>query len=223
VRGSIGYQRIFPFAKSEHAPVETLDVSLGASPISQVVWIVGRALRVNGEPQVAPVLGAQFAHRCAEADQRLKEAAEELAAVSTFIRTALELEALGAPAALVARCMGAAREEVHHLRDQLLLAGRSGLDAAHLEVLDPEPRRFGSRSEALCALATESWVDGWFGERQALNAIRRLRDSASDDQVARIWHAVGEEEASHVRLSGDIVDWCVKEGGSLVRAALRAA
>ena len=143
VRGSIGYQRIFPFAISEHAPVETLDVSLGASPISQVVWIVGRALRVNGEPQVAPVLGAQFAHRCAEADQRLKEAAEELAAVSTFIRTALELEALGAPAALVARCMGAAREEVHHLRDQLLLAGRSGLDAAHLEVLDPEPRRFG--------------------------------------------------------------------------------
>jgi len=223
-RGLVGYQRVMPFDKSKDELGEYVNVVLGGSPIQQHEFIVvGRPLRVQGAPVVAPVLGARFERCTLEGETRLHEAREELAAVSTFIRTAFELGALGAPSELVYRCLQAAREEVRHMIRQLNLSGLEGLAEVQLGVLDPNPRTFATRAEALCTLAAESWFDGWHGERAAVKVLESLRDSARDDATARIWNEIGEEEAGHARLSGDVVDWCVAQGGDIVRASLRAA
>jgi len=124
---------------------------------------------------------------------------------------------------LVQRCLLAAREEIEHTHKQLELSGYNGLQAACLGLIDPAPRSFANRVEALCFLATESWVDGWHGEKMAVQRLHDLRDSAREDHVAHVFDALALEEDSHVRLSGDIVDWCVEQGGDIVRSSLRAA
>ena len=223
LRGAAGYERVMSFKKENAQSLEYLSLGLGINPRLSTMVVIGRPLRQAGEAGVSPVLAVRFREATTEADTRLSEAREELAAVSTFIRTALELRDLGAPRALIQRCLQAAREEVHHMVRQLGLSARAGLAETCLGLIDPAPRVFTTRKEALCSLALESWVDGWHGERQAVEVLRNMRDQEKEDGIAHIWNQIGDEELSHARLSGDIVDWCVTEGGTSVRETLRAA
>lgn len=169
--------------------VATLGLGLPLIPS----WIVGRPFRVGGVPEL-PAEGA---------------GAEELASVATFLRLARELRALGAPAALSARCLAAARDEAVH-------AALHGFRSCWSP--DLTPRRLSLRQ-----LAVESLVDGVVNEGMAAADARRRAELEREDGPARAWACIAADEARHAALSGDVLSWCVREGGLPVRDAVAVA
>jgi hypothetical protein len=186
--------------------------------------IPGRALRVDGVPQVAAIahgdgwradlqpdldLAADVRARLARA--WLETAQLEHASIAAFASLALRLVAAGAPAELIAAAHAAALDEVKHARIAFELA--SAYAGRRLA-----PGRFdvATRAAATCsiaALAIETFVDGCINETAAAHQAEVAAEHAADPVVAAALREIAGDEARHAALAWAIVAWCVREGG----------
>lgn len=154
-----------------------------------------------------------------------RDAALEHASVAAFEQLAGRLEAVGAPAEIVARARRAAVEEAEHTRLCLALAERYAgrtLTLAPTPAL-PQPVVPGpcARVAVLEQLAVESLVDGTLGEGWAAAAAAAALQEATDPEVRRALEIIARDEASHAVHARDVVAFCVAEGGEPVRDAVR--
>lgn len=154
-----------------------------------------------------------------------RDAALEHASVAAFAQLAGQLEAVGAPAELVARAYRAATDEAEHTRLCLALAERYAGRRLSLDPspVPPEPPALaGQEREAMLErLALESLVDGTLGEGWAAAAAAEALQEATDPEVRRALEIIARDEASHATHARDVVAWCVGEGGERVRAAVQ--
>lgn len=200
---------------------------------------VGRPLRVRGRKVKTPVEtapvdagwselpGAPAAPAPVPAELRpelariwTEEAQLEHAAIAAFSKLSLELMALGAPPALVARTHRAALDEVEHAR---LCFAMASAYAGH--PLGPAPLRealVGDTAD-LRRLARESLLDGCIGEGMAAEMARLGAEHARDPEVVRVMKVQAADERSHAELSWAMVEWCLGHGGEALRRELLAA
>jgi hypothetical protein len=181
-------------------------------------WSDGRPARTGRSRRRVAVGPARGARSIAE--HHLCAARHEHASITSFLVLAGELTALGAPAALVARCRDAARDEADHTARCRRLAGDDG--PAWSAGLVPAPRLPRSRSAAVARLGAEALVDGCVGEGAAAARLRAAANDA-DPAVARVLLAIAADEDRHRDLAADIVRWAVGEEPCLARRALAAA
>lgn len=124
----------------------------------------------------------------------------EAASIDAFEIVAKQLEAFGAPAELVVRARGAAREERRHARVVAALAVRRG-------VSPKTPAAAPRRARDLRAFAIENAVEGCVRETYgaALAAFQASRARAND--VREAMRAIAEDESSHAELGFAIDAW----------------
>jgi hypothetical protein len=187
----------------------------------------GRPLREKpfGRPILAKVSArstgtrARTPSRARDLRRWVRVAREEHASVVTFARLTEELAAHGAPAELVARSLAAALEERGHAADALAIASAIAGRRLSLERLPVSP----PRSQSLCDLVVESYVDGCLGEGLAAEVARRARGRRAPQAVRRFHATVAREERSHAELAWSILKWALAEGGDPVHRVLAHA
>ena len=193
----------------------------------------GRPLRVRGRRCITPIVAADAgwyepvvlgpvpdAVRATLVEIWTEEARAEHAAIAAFSKLALELIALGAPPALIARANRAAIQEVHHAR--LCFALASGYAGRALGPA-PFPQALAGDRVDLTRVARESLLDGCLREGIAAEIARLGADHARDPEVVRVMRIQAREEAQHAALAWAIVDWCLGRGGDELRRELVSA
>lgn len=181
----------------------------------------GRPLRLEGRPW-AGGLGIRgwrrptgFRPRVAAA--WVAAARAEHSAVGAFRQLTREVDEHGGPPSLRDRCAQAAVEEAGHARRCADLATRfGGLELQFPVLPTPAPR-------PLAEVAVSSLVDGVVGEGFAAAVAARATTEVDDEEVAELLETIARDEASHARLSRDLVRWCLRTGGPAVASALAAA
>lgn len=194
-------------ARADLGMIQDLTLTVGPHLTSLDTCIVGRPLREDGEMVLAEAEGAT--HSSVLAADWLEQAREEHAAVAAFLRLAAELEALGAPDALVQACRASAAEEAVHARLCLQRAAEHAGAPAVLDELVTAPRAFASRAEALATLAHESWHDGFVNEGRAAEVARQAAQRATDPADRAVHLRIAREEAVHAELGARITAWCL--------------
>ncbi len=168
--------------------------------------VIGRrteGVSVGAVARDASVLGAYFADM----------AALESSAVRAFERLARELDALGAPATLIARARSAARDEVRHARVAGSLARRFGASAPAVSSDELAVRD-------RLAVARENAVEGCVRETfGALVGTFQAR-AARDPDVARAMGAIARDETEHAALAWDVAAWLEPQLTDAERASL---
>jgi hypothetical protein len=137
--------------------------------------------------------------------------------VPAFARLGRELEAHGAPAALVRGARRAAADEVRHRRMMTALARRFGAEPA------PLPERFPSHVRPLVAVAAENAAEGCV--REALGAvIARVQAARAGDRAVRAGlRAIARDEARHAELAFRVRAWSHARLSAGERRRVRAA
>lgn len=176
----------------------------------------GRPLIADGEARVAPtcergdwIEAAPVWHvepttRARALDGWLARAAMEHASVAAFARFAMQLQALGAPAELIADAHVAALDELRHAR--LCFAVASRLDGRRL---GPGPLALDGldlRADP-ASVAVETILEGCIGETVAAAKMRYLADAASDPDLRRLLRAIADDEARHAALAWRALGW----------------
>lgn len=189
-------------------------------------WVSGRPIR-----RCRGTVGSPSRERRGDCvgELWLDAAVDEAEAATAFAELAGRLGAIGAPAALVARCRAAARDEERHARVCRELAARQGARwpdiGPHPDGARCAPREhqflFSRRAEVV-RLAVESFVDGVVGEGFAARRLVAGASTASEPNGASI-RSLAVDEARHATLGADIVRWSLAESHFLVDAALRSA
>lgn len=133
-------------------------------------------------------------------DQLAAMAELEAAAVHAFRRLEQELEALGAPDALVRRASQAARDEARHALSVARLARRHGGVAR----FSRRPR-FEARDRL--AIAVENAVEGCVHETYGAALALYQSGTARRSDVRALFASLAEDELAHARLSWDVADW----------------
>ena len=194
----------------------------------------GRPLRAHGKQCITPIARgssewtapvalapvADAAVRAVLVEVWTEEAQAEHAAIAAFAKLALELIALGAPPALVARANRAAIQEVHHAR--LCFAVASAYRGEPIGPA-PFPEALAGDTVDLARLVRESVVDGCMREGLAGEIARLGAERAKDPDLARVLRVQANEEAQHAELAWDIVAWGVAVGGEPLRRTALAA
>jgi hypothetical protein len=149
----------------------------------------------------------------------LENAEAEHSSVAGFAKFALDLLAVGAPAALVARAQQAGVEELAHARACYALAsGYAGFALG--------PRALTSPPLTLAAdvieLAVHTAREGCVGETVAAEFAAAIAESATDPAVKAVMTAIAEEEARHAELAWETLAWALRVGGDAVRDAVAA-
>jgi hypothetical protein len=147
--------------------------------------------------------------------------AAEHASVAAFGRLALQLLALGAPAALVRDVHRAALDELGHAELCWSLARRFGES-----VESPGPFPFSepvATNLDLAELAAAVVRDGCIEETLGAHLALELARSAPEADVRAAMTTIAGEEAQHAVLSFRILAWALQAGGARVRAAVREA
>jgi hypothetical protein len=124
----------------------------------------------------------------------------EAAAVEAFRDLAAQLEAHGAPQALVKRLRRAAREEVRHARIVGALARARGAAPADVVVEDPSPR-------SLLTLALENEREGCVRETWGAACAVAQSERAADPEVREAMRRIARDELGHAALSWDMGAW----------------
>jgi hypothetical protein len=142
----------------------------------------------------------------------------EAASVAAFLALARELDAHGAPRALVRRARRAAADEIRHARDVGALARARG--AAPYEV------RLGrTETRSLLAIAIENAREGCVRETwgAACAVAKSVRAAARDVRV--VMERVAEDELGHAALAWDLAAWLESRlsADERVRVALERA
>ena len=190
---------------------------------------IGRPLRVGGDVRLGPlvVLGParQRAARVAQETRSalgrswLEAARAEAASVPAFLGLARDLTTVGAPRALVARAVSAARDEVRHARlCRDLASPELGREVRPIAPPLP-PSENERRTVMLERLAIESWHDGCLGEgtaaRRAQLALKGVRDARAGAALA----GIARDEAAHAELAWAVLEHALVAGGSPARDA----
>ncbi len=124
----------------------------------------------------------------------------ETASIIAFRDLAVQLEAHGAPAALVKRLRRASQDEVRHARDIGALARARGAELASVAVEDT-----GRRS--LLTLALENAREGCVRETwgAAYAVVQSMR--AADPELRKAMRRIARDELGHAALSWDMAAW----------------
>jgi hypothetical protein len=144
---------------------------------------------------------AEPPHRARTSGEALAHAAYlEAASVAAFLDLAVQLEAHGAPRALVRELRRAARDEVRHTRDVAALARARGAEPAALRLADAAPR-------SLIAIALENAREGCVRETwgAACAVVQSMR--ATDREIRRTMNTIARDELRHAQLSWDLANW----------------
>ncbi len=190
-------------------------------------WAVAEEMVVEGRPLVRagqlvrPALATLPPARSAEAraarDHFASSAQLELSSVTSFLRLAAELAAVGAPAALIARALDAADDELRHAEQCAAAAGGVALWTLPAWLAQP---RFTARSpHALAILATEAWREGCLNETAAAEEAR-LASAEADGPIRAILAAIAGDEAGHAALSWSVLEWTFAVAPATTAAAL---
>jgi hypothetical protein len=173
----------------------------------------------HAEPEVASLSPED---RAELAREWLIEARAEHASIAAFSALSLDLMAQGAPPTLVDRAHRAAIDEVVHARLCFGLASAyAGKD------LSPGPfpglrERPGPTGDEVARLAVESLQDGCLVEGFAARVAREAAQEATDPAVRATLAVIARDEARHVQLAWDVLEWCLERGaGAAVEHALR--
>jgi hypothetical protein len=144
----------------------------------------------------------------------------EHASVASFSRFALELLALGAPAALVTGAHAAALDEVRHAKLAFGLASAYAGDT-----LGPGPLPLGDLvlHADLVAFAEATAREGCVAETLSALQMAEARDRATDPEVRAVLAGIARDEARHAALAWRTVRWAIDAGGEPVRAAVARA
>jgi hypothetical protein len=129
-----------------------------------------------------------------------RAAALEAASIPAFAQMARELEAHGAPAALVARARAAMADEARHFRITRQLARAYGS-----EVERPRPAPVAVRS--VVDMAIENIAEGCVNETFAALLALWQSTHASDERVRMAMAGIAEDEIRHAQLSWDVADF----------------
>ncbi|MEO0324706.1 MAG: ferritin-like domain-containing protein [Myxococcota bacterium] len=127
----------------------------------------------------------------------------EASAVVAFDILAEELEALGAPLALVREAKRAALDEVRHAREVTDHARRFGAEPAPVEHA-PRPLR------ELAALALDNATEGCVRETFGALMGHRQALQAADPGLARTMKGIAVDETRHAALSWKIHGWAME-------------
>ena len=177
-----------------------------------------RRLRWSGRRADRRDAGLTRRHRRLLAAHWRRAAELEHASVVAFEHLRAQLESVGAPEALVARCSVAAAQERVHAEHCFALASRylgaevrpGRLDAPALG----EP--------TLAEIAAESLRDGALNEGYAAWIAAQQLLACADEQVAATLRIVAKDEAAHAALSWAVLEWCLAAGGGSVALAVHA-
>lgn len=195
--------------------------------------VIGRPMRTDEGVLVPPVfalreraarrLSIDRASRAALADVWIDDARAECASIPTFVALARDLAACGAPAALVARALVAADDEVRHTQLCRELAGDlAGLEIDPLLYLPP-PASDADRRDALLRMALEAWFDGALGEGAAADRAARAARDAAEPTTRAALAAIARDEHRHAELGWAVLAHCLAAGGTEVSDALAQA
>lgn len=150
------------------------------------------------------------------------EARMEYASVASFAELGLELMALGAPTALVARCHRAGLDEIAHATALDRLAGQARAQFGAIPHL--LGRRIGgrrsTRRRGLVRVAVASYRDGWLNESSSALDMEVRAQRAETDAERRTFERIAEDERRHADLGRDVVLWCFEEDPPAVGRAL---
>jgi hypothetical protein len=123
-------------------------------------------------------------------------AAAEAASVEAFDLVARELESFDAPRELALRARAAARDEVRHAA---LMSKRAGTSRTH------PPRALATRTPFEAAL--DNAVEGCVNESFAAVVARFQSRTAKNEDLAREFAAIADDECAHGDLAHDIAAW----------------
>ena len=121
----------------------------------------------------------------------------EAVSITAFDELAAQLDKLGAPAELLARCRSAARDEARHLALLEQLGGRGPT-----QLPAPAP----AETSAL-TIALHNAVEGCVSETWAALLARHQSEHATDASTRRAFAVIAEDEARHAQLAWDLHAW----------------
>ncbi len=124
----------------------------------------------------------------------------EAASVPAFERLLAELQAHGAPEALVRAAADAAQDEVRHATAMTAMARRHGAAVVAVELAPAQPR-------GLLALALENAVEGCVGETWAALLAAHQAEAAEDPEVRALMAEIAADETRHAELAWAIDAW----------------
>jgi hypothetical protein len=173
-------------------------------------WAAGRPLTTEDGtwlPRFAVdrrPLGDAAAPRCLRsAAQWLRDARMELASVASFRRAALELRAVGAPAALVRACEHASVQEARHASACLAIAQRLAGRPLRLGPIPDLP----PRSNGLLAVLTTTFTEGCVPETMAALLASAAVRGTQDPEIRRVLATITHDETHHAELAWATIGW----------------
>jgi hypothetical protein len=139
----------------------------------------------------------------------VEDARMEHASIVAFARAALELQALAAPAELLAEVAQAGIDEVEHARMCFGLAARfSGIQREPGMLIPP-----AIREADLVRLALDTFVEGCVGETIATLVVTRAGRSCADASVSRVLEQIADDESRHAALAWRTITWLLDSAG----------
>ena len=168
----------------------------------EILQLCGRRLEGLVEPQNAD----DFAHA----------AWLEAASIHAFRRLARELEAHGAPEALVRRARACARDEARHARIMARIARRRG---ARVPAVVIE----GKGVRDLESIARENAVEACVGETFGALFAEWHACHAADAELREAMRAIAPDELRHATLGWDVAAWADSKLDAAARERVRSA
>jgi hypothetical protein len=184
-------------------------------------WAEGAVPGDDGAPKPPALDGLEPEARAALAGAWAEDGLREHASVASFSRFALDLLAMGAPAALVELAQRAALDEIRHSRLCFALAS-----AYAGEALGPGPFPLGAGvrlATCLTELAASTVKEGCVGETVAAVMASEQLARATDPAVRAVLARIAADEARHAELAWRAVAWAMSAGGEEVRAVVAQA
>lgn len=139
----------------------------------------------------------------------VEDARMEHASIVSFARAALELQALAAPAELLAEVAQAGIDEVEHARLCFGLAARFSSRAREPGALMPPP----PREADLLRLALDTFIEGCVGETIATLVATRAARHCDDASVNAVLERIADDEGRHAALAWRTIAWTLEIAG----------
>ncbi|MFZ6179125.1 hypothetical protein [Nannocystis pusilla] len=178
--------------------------------------------RADWSSPVAPALaGLTARERGALAAEWVEDGLAEHASVAAFARFALQLLALGAPAALVEAAQQAMADEIAHAR---LCFGLAAAYGGAPQGPSPLPLAGALAGvDDLVAVTVATLREGCIGETLAALQAEAALAGAQEPAVREALAQIAADELRHAELAWRFVAWALERGGPEVHAACAAA
>jgi len=194
---------------------------------------IGRPFLVEGHDRVAPLerradWQAVFALELAAVSPGVRAAAGqawariaqmEHASIAAFARFALQLLQLGAPPDLVERATRAMADETRHARLAFGVASALCGEALGPASIDVEQCLSESSLVEVARLVVR---EGCIGETAAALEAREAAELTTQPELARLLHAVADDEAEHAELAWRFVRWALERSPQDITALVQS-